>query len=325
MSKRLSTLLYVAVLAALVLLPGTLADYQISLAQKVLIFILFAVSFDLLYGYAGLPSLGHAAFFGAGGYAAALLMTKADVESAWLILPIGTIVGAVIAAIFAPIALRTTGSYFLLMTFALGQLLATLAIEMSWLQSPGIEGLIGIGLPELGFGFEWDSISTYYFVLAVVAVGYLFALRVTRSPLGHAAKGVREDEGRMRVLGYNTWLIKYKLFVISGALAALAGQLFAFTSGAVVPADLDITYSAAVFLMVVMGGIGRIYGAAAGATIFVLFEYYVQTITPERWPLALGALFILVALVARDGVVGLVKPSLDAGRSLLRRHRPGST
>jgi branched-chain amino acid transport system permease protein len=313
----LAALLALALL--LVCVPFFLAEYQVSLVQKILIFALFAVSLDLVYGYAGLPSLGQAAYFGVGGYAAAVLSIKLGVESFWIILPAGALVGAVIAALFAPIALRTSGAYFLLITFALGQLLATAAIEWSWLHNAGIEGLIGVEWPQLGFGFEWDAQSIYYAVLAITVIGVAVALWVTHSPLGHAARGIREDEGRMRVLGYNTWLCKYLIFIISGTLAALAGQMFAFTSGAVVPANFDITYSAVVFLMVLMGGAGRIYGAAIGAAAYVLLEYYISEATPERWPLFLGAVFIVTALFSRSGVVGLAERAL----AWLRAQRAG--
>lgn len=304
-SSRRSVLAALAVLAVVLLfVPAMLAEYQVSLVQKILIFALLATSLDLVYGYAGLPSLGQAAYFGVGGYAVAVLSIKAGVESFWIVMPAGMIAGAIVAALFAPIALRTKGSYFLLITFALGQLLATAAVEWSWLHSAGIEGLIGVDWPELGFGFEWDTASIYYAVLILTVIGVLAAFWVTRSPLGHAARGIREDEGRMRVLGYDTWRCKYLIFVISGTLAALAGQLFAFTSGTVVPSNFDITYSAIVFLMVLMGGAGRIYGAAIGAAAYVLLEYYVAEATPERWPLVLGVVFIATALFSRNGFVG---------------------
>jgi branched-chain amino acid transport system permease protein len=298
---------YAAVLAFLVLVPTLFADYDVSLVEKILIFGLFAVSLDLIYGYAGLPSLGHAAYFGVGGYAAAALMLKAEVTSLWIVMPVGILIGTLVAAVFGVIALRSIGVTFLLVTFALGQLLASVATEWTFLHSFGIEGLVGVSFPSPGFGFEWDPASRYYAVLAVAAIGYFVAFRVTRSPLGHAALGIREDEKRMRVFGFNTWWCKYKLFVISGALAATAGELFAFTSGTVLPSNLDLTYSALAFLIVVLAGPGTLYGPAIGAAVVVLLEYYVSAEIPDRWPLVLGVLFVLTAAFSRDGLVGATR------------------
>jgi branched-chain amino acid transport system permease protein len=298
---------YAAVLVFLLLVPSLFPDYSVSLVEKVLIFALFAVSLDLIYGYAGLPSLGHAAYFGVGGYAAAVLMLKAEITSLWIVMPAGILVGTIVAAVFGVIALRSVGITFLLVTFALGQLLSTVAIEWDFLHSFGIEGLVGVAFPDLGFGFVWDPESIYYAVLIAVVIGYVIAMRVTRSPLGYAALGIREDEKRMRVFGFNTWWAKYKLFVISGALAALAGELFAFTSGTVLPTNLDLTYSALAFLIVVLAGPGTLYGPAIGAAVVVLLEYYVSAEIPDRWPLVLGLLFVLTAAFSRNGLVGGAK------------------
>lgn len=320
--KRLSVAAMAAVALALLIFPSFMPDYSLALVQKILIFAILAISLDLIYGYAGLPSLGQAAYLGVGGYAVAILMIKADVTSAWLVVPAGVLAGAVAAAIFGPIVLRTTGLNFLLVTFAVGQLLATVAIKWGYLHSFGVEGLVGISFPSLGF--EWDTSSMYYAVVVSFAAAFFFALWVTRSPLGFAAIGVRENEERMKVLGYNTFWVKYKLFIISGALAALAGQLLAYTSGSVLPTNFDITYSALVFLMVVLAGAGTIYGPAIGAAVLILLEYYVSNEISDRWPLVLGAVFLATAIFSRDGLVGLVRRGLAALRDRLERRRPAA-
>jgi branched-chain amino acid transport system permease protein len=302
---------YAVAAIVLIALPALLPTFGLGLAQKIMIFALLAISLDLIYGYCGLPSLGQAAYFGVGGYAAGVLMTKADITSIWLVIPAGLLVGAAFAALFGLFVLRTRGLTFLLITFALGQLLASIALEWKFLHSYGVEAMVGLKFPELGFGVEWDSSSTYYAVLVLFALGYLAALRVTKSPLGYAAQGIREDEPRMRVFGYNTWWVKYKLFILSGALAALAGQLFAFTSGTVTPSSVDITYSALIFLMVVMGGSGTIYGPVLGSAAIVLLEYYVSQEVAARWPLVLGAIFVITAAFSRHGIVGLLKHVTD--------------
>jgi branched-chain amino acid transport system permease protein len=315
--------LWAYALAAVILiaLPAFLPTYSIGLAQKVLIFALLAISLDLIYGYCGLPSLGQAAYFGVGGYVAGLLLLKTDITSIWLVMPIGIVVGAVFAAVIGLIVLRTKGIVFLLITFAVGQFLASVALEWPLLHSYGVEGLAGVPMPELGGGFIWDSSSTYYAVLIVFAIGYFAALLVTKSPLGYAAQGIREDEPRMRVYGYNTWWVKYKMFILSGALAAMAGQLFAFTTGTVTPTSVDITYSALVFLMVVMGGAGTIYGPVLGAAAITLLEYYISQEVAARWPLILGAIFVLTAVLSRHGLVGLFSDISRFARTRLHTAR----
>lgn len=308
---------FAAAALALLALPAFLPDYSLALAQKVLVFALLAISLDLIYGYAGLPSLGQAAFFGVGGYTSAVLMLKAGVVSAWLVLPAGVAAGALAAAIVGPVVLRASGLNFLLVTFAVGQLLATVALKWPFLHSFGVEGLVGVTFPSPGFGFEWGVSSTYYAVLALFAAGFAAALWVTRSPLGYAAIGVREDERRMRALGYDTFWVKYKLLIVSGALAALGGQLLAFTSGTVLPSNLDITYSALAFLMVVLAGSGTVHGPVLGAATIILLEHFVSNEIPDRWPLVLGAVFVATAVLSRDGLLGLLSRASAALRERL--------
>lgn len=306
-----------AVAAALLIFPAFMPDYSLALVQKILIFAILAISLDLIYGYAGLPSLGQAAYLGVGGYAVAILMVKAGVTTAFLVVPLGILAGAIAAAIFGPLVLRTSGLNFLLVTFAVGQLLYTVAIKWSFLHSFGVEGIVGVGFPSLGF--EWGMSSMYYAVVVAFAAAFFFALWVTRSPLGFAAIGVRESEQRMRVFGYNTFWVKYKLLIVSGAIAALAGQLLAYTSGSVLPTNFDITYSGLVFLMVVLAGAGTIYGPVIGAAVIILLEYYVSNEVSDRWPLVLGAVFVATAVFSRDGLVGMFRRGFAALAARLGR------
>jgi branched-chain amino acid transport system permease protein len=309
---------------ALLVFPAFLPDYSLALVERILIFAILAFSLDLIYGYAGLPSLGQAAFSGVGGYAVAVLTLKAGVSPAWLVFPAGVLAGAVAAAVVGPVVLRATGLNFLLVTFAVGQLLATVALKWSFLHSFGVEGLVGVSFPSLGF--EWGVSSQYYAVALVFALAFGAAIWIVRSPLGYAAIGVREDEERMRALGYNTFWVKYKLLILSAALAAAAGQLLAYTSGTVLPSNLDIGTSALVFLMVVLAGSGTIYGPVLGAATIVLLEYYVSEAVPERWPLVLGLVFVLTAAFSRDGLVGLLRRGFVAARRLAAslRRRPAA-
>lgn len=309
-------LAYLLAALALLVFPALLPDYSLALVERILIFAILAISLDLIYGYGGMPSLGQAAFSGVGGYAVAVLTLKAGVTTAWLVFPAGVLAGALAAAIVGPIILRASGLNFLLVTFAVGQLLATVALKWSFLHSFGVEGLVGIGFPSLGFGFEWGATSRFYAVALVFALAFAAATWIVRSPLGYAAIGVREDEDRMRALGYDAFWVKYKLLILSGALGATAGQLLAYTSGTVLPSNLDISSSALVFLMVILAGAGTIYGPVLGAATIILLEYYVSDAVPERWPLVLGLVFVLTAVFSRDGLVGLLRRAYAAAQRL---------
>ena len=192
----------------LILLPAVLPLYLRSIWTKFVIFAIFAMSYDLIYGYTGLLSLGHAAYFGAGGYAAAVLMFHYGIDLLWIGVPFGILIAALTAAAFGPIALRVSGMYFLLITFALGQLLYSIAWNVKWLSKPGMQGIAGLSRPELGIpGFSWSTISFYYFVLVIFLICFFLIYRITNSPFGYALRGIREAEPRMRSLGYNTGFI----------------------------------------------------------------------------------------------------------------------
>jgi branched-chain amino acid transport system permease protein len=275
-----------------------------SLLTKVLIFALFAMSLDILIGYTGLFPLGHAAFFGTGGYVAAILMVNYGYESFWITAPLGVAAAAVIAALFGVIALRVSDAYFLLVTFALGQLLFSIAWK--WVSvTGGSDGVPGVGRPALGLaGFAWSSTSFYYFVLVIFGMCFFLLNRIVQSPFGRALVGIRECELRARCLGYNTWLYKYIAFVVAGTFGGVAGVLFAFHAGIMVPAHLGVLTSALVFVMVIIGGPGTLIGPVLGATVIVFVEYYANILAPERWLLILGGVFVVSVSYARGGIAG---------------------
>jgi ABC-type branched-subunit amino acid transport system ATPase component/ABC-type branched-subunit amino acid transport system permease subunit len=293
--------------AALVIAPFVLPGYLEDLLTRALAFGILAMSLDLLLGYTGLFSLGHAAFLGVGGYAAGMLMLRYQVGSLWAGVAAAIVVAAIVGAGFGVLALRVRGVYFLLVTFALGQLVVAAARHWAYL-SPvggGTVGIIGISLPSLGFSSTPSlTSSAFYFVAAAAAVISLIALRhFLATPLGFAAQGVRESEHRMRALGFNTWIVKYIVYVVGAAFAGLAGALLAYTDGIAVPETFDVETSTLVLLMVLIGGAGTLYGPLIGAVILVFGEYYASTATTERWPLILGGLFVATVMFARRGVV----------------------
>ena len=287
----------------LVLLPAVMPSYLQGIWTKFAIFAIFATSYDLAYGHTGLLSLGHAAYFGAGGYAVALLMLHCGIDSLWVGMPLGILAGAAVAAVFGFIALRVKGMYFLLVTFALAQLLFSITWNVRWFNSPGMMGIAGLPLPDLGISwFSWSTISLYYFTLVIFLISLFLAYRIINSPFGYALRGIRESEPRMRSQGYNAWLHKYIVFIITGAFAGLAGVLFVYYNRFISPTHIGLTFSFLPMIMVIIGGSGTLLGPVIGAMLVIFVEYFASLFTPERWPLILGVVFVVAIMYARGGV-----------------------
>lgn len=303
MTARVGSLLVgLAVAALLIALPEVLRPYYLALATKMLIFALFAMSLDLLLGYTGLASLGHAAYFGVAAYTVALLIVRADAPSA-LAFPAGLGAAVVAGALFAPLALRARGSYFLMITFALAQVVWSVAFGWRTLTN-GDDGMPDIVRPN--FGFSLDSTrSFYYFVLAVVGVGTLLLIAIVKSPFGRALRGIRDSESRMQALGYDVWRHQYAAFVLSAFVAGIAGALYAYFNRFVGPEYLSIVQSAEALIMVILGGAGTLIGPAIGAGLIVFLEDFVSSMT-EHWVLVLGIIYVLVTLFAPRGLIGLI-------------------
>jgi len=306
-------LLIVTGAAVLLALPLVLSSYQLGLLTKMLIFALFAMSLDLLVGYAGLPSLGHAAFFGAGAYTVSLLALRVG-NNFWLDFPTGLVMAAAVSALFGLLALRTRETYFLMITLALGQVLWGIAFGWRSLTG-GDDGLPGVPRPDLGLPWPLTGgVAFYYFVFIFFVLAAAVLWTVVRSPFGNALVGIRQSEARMEVLGYNVWLCKYCAFIISGLFAGLAGNLFAYYNGFVSPTYLGVIFSATALLMVILGGAGTLLGPALGAAIIVYLENAIGVYT-QRWLLVLGVIYVIVTLGAPDGIVGLVQRRLNRGRA----------
>lgn len=292
----------IAVLALLVALPDLLRAYYLALATKMLIFALFAMSLDLLLGYTGLASLGHAAYFGVAAYTVALLIVRAGVDSG-VAFPIALAAAGVTGALFAPLALRARGSYFLMITFALAQVVWSVAFGWRSLTN-GDDGMPNVVRPH--FGFSLDSTEPfYYFVLIIVGVAALLLVAVVTSPFGRALRGIRESESRMQALGYDVWRYQYMAFVLSAFFAGIAGALYAYYNRFVGPEYLYVVQSAEALIMVILGGAGTLLGPAIGAALIVFLEDFVSSIT-EHWVLVLGIIYVLVTLFAPRGLIGLV-------------------
>ena len=307
----LSALLFCGCL--LIALPYFLATYYLGLVVEVLVFALFAMSLDLLIGYTGMASLGHAAYFGVAAYATGLLAAKLG-WSVWLVLPISMGAAAITALLFGLLALRTRGSYFLMITLALSQVVWGLAFGWRSLTG-GDDGLPNIPRPSIGpyLSLVADR-PFYYFVLLLVGVAAALLVAIVSSPFGYALRGIRESETRMLALGYNVKAYRLVAFVLAATFAGVAGSLYVYYTRFVSPNYIEVLRSAEVLLMVILGGAGTLIGPAIGAAIIVLLENIVSAYT-ERWLLVVGIIYVLVALCAPSGLIGLAR---ELGRRKLR-------
>lgn len=285
----------------LAILPFFLPTYLESMMTKVLIYGIFAMSLDFIFGYTGLVSLGHAAYLGVAGYVTGILVVQYGVKSFFLAAPAGLLAATFVAAIFGIIALQVSGMYFLLITFALGELLFSAAMKWTTMTG-GSYGFAGIPYPDLGLSmFAWGATSFYYFCLVAFVICFLLLHRVVNSPFGYALQGIRQDEPRMRCLGYNTWLFKYIAFVVSGLFAGVAGVLFAHFSGLMAPIHLGIYTSSLVLLMVILGGAGTLWGPVIGSLVVTFVEFYASIFAAQRWPLILGTVFVVTVMFLKGG------------------------
>ena len=293
---------YIAGGIIFIILPFFLPTYTHSLMTKILIFAIFAMSLDIIMGYTGLPSLGHAAFFGVAGYTVSILLVVHGIENFWIIALLGILMAALAAAVLGAIALRVSGIYFLLVTFALGMLLFSMAIKWWWL-TRGYEGIIVTAYPDLGLPWlTWNYTSFYFFVFLAFVVCFFLMRRLVNSPFGRALQGIRENEPRMRSLGYNTWLYKYIAFIIAGLFAGVAGVLFPYYAKTMMPYSVGVNASTLVMLICIIGGLGTLWGPVIGAVVIILAEYLSSIFFPARWPLVLGAVFVITVMFVRGGI-----------------------
>jgi len=301
------------VLLGLLAVPPYLSSFMLSLLTQAIIYSILAMSLDLILGYTGLASLGHAAYWGLGAYAVGILATRYG-SGFWTSLVIGILLAVAVAAVFGLVALRATGVYFLMITLALGMVVWGLAHRWVSITS-GDNGISGVPRPDLGLPWSFaDSLPFYYLALIGLLLAFAFLRVLVRSPFGHTLVGIRESETRMRTLGYHVWLHKYIGFLIAGGVAGFGGVLWAHYNGFVSPADLELATSVEALLMVALGGRGTLYGPALGAAMIVLLKNVVSVYT-HRWLLILGAVYIGTIVYAPEGIVGLLRDRLkERGR-----------
>ena len=289
---------------ALGALPLLISDFWIFIAIEVLAFSLYAVSFNVLLGYGGMLSFGHATFFGVGAYAAALLVKKAGLPPAvsFTLLPlVAMAAAAVVALIIGFFSVRRSGIYFGMLTFAFQMLLYTIALKATGLTG-GDDGITGLKPPG-AFG---RPAVYYYFALVLIVPAIYVLFRLVRSPFGVTLRALRANPRRVQYVGVDVRAHQLAAFVISGAFAGLAGAVFAMSSGNVFPGWLNWTASATPIVMAVLGGVSTFLGPALGAAVYVLLEVTISGRT-EYWPLAMGIIILVLILLMPAGLTGLAQ------------------
>lgn len=295
--------LLLLVLLALFPWGATLVDepFYISLASRLLIFALAATSLNLILGFGGMISLGHAAFFGAGAYTVGILMQH-NILSAWIGWPLAIAVGAGLALLIGAISLRTKGVYFIMITLAFAQMMYYLFISLR--DYGGDDGMSLMQRSTLGFDISSDT-SFYYVVLVLVALCFFLIQRLLNSRFGRTVQAIRENETRMEAIGYPVFRYKLVCFAIGGALASLAGALLANQNMMVSPNMVHWTQSGALMVMVILGGVGYLTGGLIGAVVFLMLEEVLASYT-IHWQLALGLILLTVVLLLPNGLASLL-------------------
>jgi branched-chain amino acid transport system permease protein len=299
--------LFAAAVLALAALPAIASPYYLQLVTRIMIFGIFALSLDLLVGYTGLVSLGHAAFFGLGAYALALLSPQDAAANLLTTLPAALGIAALVALAAGVLVLRTSGVYFIMVTLAIAQMLYYVFHDTKL--GGGSDGIYIYARPEIAFGGWVLSLESkpgfYYLVLLMLLAVYALLYQLLRSPFGRALQGIKVNEARMQSLGFATFRYKLAGFVIAGALGALAGYLGAMQFGFVNPELLSWHASGNVLMMVILGGVGSLAGPVMGAFAFVLLQEVFESFT-KHWLLLMGGSVVLVVLLLPKGLYGLL-------------------
>ena len=309
------TIVTAALLAALVLLPfyakfaGNL--FLLTLFTRIVILALAAVSLNLLLGYGGMMSFGHAAYLGIGGYAVGMLAHE-GVFSGFVQWPVALVASALFALVIGALSLRTRGVYFIMITLAFAQMAYYVVSGIS--RYGGDDGLTiykrSQFVPPLDLS---NKVQFYYLCLALLFGAVYLVWRLTNSHFGMVVQGARSNDLRMRAIGFPTYRYKLTCFVIAGTLCGLSGALLANHNDFVSPATMYWTRSGDLIIMVVLGGMGSAFGPLFGAVALLVLEEFLSGIT-EYWQIILGPLLLLVVLFARGGIDGLLK-AIGRGRS----------
>jgi branched-chain amino acid transport system permease protein len=302
-----STLLLMAFLLFLALIPGMVSEFNLNLITSMAIYSLFVLSYNILFGHAGLLSFGHAAYFGMGAYTTIILFKKLKVGLLTGLLA-GAGSGAVLGLIFGLFVVRLGGTYFALLTLAFNQLVYAAAEKFRFLTG-GEDGIAAMRpklvLPGLGAIDMFSSVNWYYLVVTMVFAGGAFCWYFTRTPLGRLNECLRENEDRARFIGYNVYASKLAVYVISAFFAGLAGALIGAFQEFVTVTFINLDKAAEVLIMTFIGGAHYFWGPILGACFLTWLNDVISSWT-KHWPLIQGALFIALVMYAPNGLSGLV-------------------
>ena len=299
----------VVALAAFPLLPLESRDYYLQMLTQMMILGIFAMSLDLLQGVTGMVSLGHAAFFGLAGYALAFLTPESAAPSLWWTLPAAALAAGLAALVIGFFVVRTHGIYFIMVTMAFAQMVYYLFFDNKPLG--GSDGLYVYFKPSTAVGgsgelFDLENKATFfYFTLVMLLLVYAFLRRVLFSPFGRALAGIRVNEHRMRAMGFGTVWYKLTAFTLAGALAGVAGYLWAAQTGFVNPELMGFHQSAHAIMMLILGGMGNFAGAVVGAFAFEYLMHVFKDLS-KHWQLLMGTFIVLLVVFAPRGILGLI-------------------
>jgi ABC-type branched-subunit amino acid transport system permease subunit len=300
--KSQSITLIGAFVLILGLIPLILPQYYVSLITRALILAILAMSVNLLLGYLGLASVGHAVFFGISAYTLAIV-TRHMAGAVWPAIGMALLAAVLAGALFGLLALRTRDIFFLVIMLAFSQI--TYAIAISWQSlTGGDDGLPGLLRPELFPNLSLKPFMHFYIFVVIIFLLIMIGFwLLVSSPFGLTLKGIRDSEDRMKILGYNVWLYKYLAFIISALIGGISGILFAYYYGCPTPKDVGLIRSSTALIMVILGGSGTLVGPVIGAILIVFLEELFSLIT-ERWLLVLGLVYVIVVLLSPEGLLG---------------------
>ena len=292
------------VLLALLPLAAQALDeaFYIGVASRILIFALAATSLNLILGFGGMVSFGHAAFVGVGAYTVGILMQN-GIASAWIAWPAACVLGGLFACVIGLVSLRTRGVYFIMITLAFAQMLFYLMVSLK--AYGGEDGLSLASRSTVGLGLDLgDDTTFYYVVLALFVLVFVAIQRLLNARFGHVLQGIRENEVRMGAIGFPVYRYQLIAFTLAGAIAGLAGALLANQSGFVSPALMQWSQSGMLLVMCILGGVGHLFGGFVGAAAFLLIEEVLPGYT-DHWQFGLGAVLLAVVLLAPNGLMSL--------------------
>jgi branched-chain amino acid transport system permease protein len=305
--KSISLITILALFLVGAFMPTILKQHNLNMLTEIIIFSLYAVSYNLLLGYAGLLSFGHAAFFGLGAFATAVAIIHIPGIPLWNVILIGIAATLIAGFVLGGLLLRHKGAYFALLTMAFNALFY--AVATKWHSVTGGDDGLSITRPDLNLGFTAVPLNSltnfYYLTLVIMGAAIVFCWYFTHTAMGKTVLLMRENEDRMKFLGYNTNISRLILFTFTGVIAGFAGVFYTLHFQFVSISAISIDMTTAVLLMVFVGGTKTFWGPILGAFVYIILQNYLSNIT-DRWPLFMGVIFILMVLYVPGGLSDVI-------------------